>query len=128
MVALLGLALAGCGSPSADLFEVERSGRDRNANLDLVVSDGGKVSCNGSEHELGAERLLKARQLTRDLEPQAQLSIELPDGPGAILSYRARLEAGTIAFSDTSSQVPGTFLRLAAFTSDVAENVCGIQR
>jgi hypothetical protein len=31
-VVLLALALAGCGSPAADLFVVKRSGADRNAN------------------------------------------------------------------------------------------------
>jgi hypothetical protein len=124
----LALAVGGCGAPSPDLFEVERTGRDRNANVDLVVSDGGSVTCNGAEHALGAERLLQARQLERDLEPQAQLSLELPRGRGAILSYRARMEAGTIAFSDTSRDVPAPFQRLAAFTADVAENVCGIER
>jgi hypothetical protein len=127
-VAALALALAGCGAPSPDLFEVVRSGRDRNANVDLVVSDGGSVTCNGTERSLGAERLLQARQLVRDLEPQAELSLELPRGQGAILSYRARMEAGTIAFSDTSRGVPAPFERLAAFTADVAENVCGIER
>jgi hypothetical protein len=126
--AVLALSLAGCGAPSADLFEVVRSGRDRNANVDMVVSDGGTVTCNGKRRDLGAERLLTARQLARDLEPQAELSIQLPRGPGAILSYRARMEAGTIAFSDTSRGVPAAFERLEAFTADVAENVCGIER
>ena len=126
--AALALTVAGCGGPSADLFEVTRSGSDRNANIEMVVSDGGTVTCNGDLHDLGAKRLLAARQLARDLEPQAELSIQLPRGPGAILSYRARMEAGTISFSDTSHGVPAAFERLEAFTADVAENVCGIER
>jgi hypothetical protein len=128
-VAALALtAAAGCGGPAADLFEVTRSGSDRNANVEMVVSDGGTVTCNGKVHDLGAKRLLAARQLVRDLEPQAELSIQLPRGPGTILSYRARMEAGTISFSDTSRGVPAAFERLEAFTADVAENVCGIER
>jgi hypothetical protein len=119
---------AGCGTPPPDLFVVERSGADENANLELVVSDGGSVSCDGKEHPLDADRLLTARQLERDLEPQAELSIELPPGPGSELSYRVSMENGTIAFSDRSPGVPRTFLRLAAFTKDVAEDVCGIER
>jgi len=125
---LLALAVAGCGTAPPDLFVVERSGADRNANLELVVSDGGSVSCNGKEHPLDADRLLAARQLLRDLSPQAELSIELPPGPNSDLSYRVSMESGTIAFSDTSRGVPRTFLRLAAFTKDVAERVCGIER
>jgi hypothetical protein len=122
------VALAACGTPPPDLFLVERSGADRNANLELLVSDGGSVKCNGEEHPLDADRLLTARRLLRDLEPQAELGIELPPGPGSQLTYRASMEKGTIAFSDRSEGVPQTFQRLAAFTKDVAERVCGIER
>ena len=128
MLVLLGAAVAGCGSAPPDLFVVERTGADVNANLGLLVSDGGSVRCDGEEHPLDAARLLTARELERDLEPQAELSISLPPGPGTVLSYRVRLEAGTVAFSDRSPGVPRTFQRLAAFTSDVAERVCGIER
>jgi hypothetical protein len=128
LLLLLALALAGCGTPPPDLFLVERSGADRNANLELVVSDGGKVTCNGDEHTLDAERLLTARRLLREIEPQAELGIELPPGPRSQLSYRATMEKGTIAFSDTSEGIPQTFQALAAFTTDVAERVCGIER
>ena len=125
---MLVIALAGCGSPPADLFSVERSGADPNANVELVVSDGGSVTCDGEEHALYADRLLTARQLLRDLEPQAELGIELPRGPGTNLSYRVSMEAGSVAFSDRSPGVPRTFQRVAAFTTDVTERVCGIER
>ena len=124
----LAAALAGCGNAPPDLFAVERSGADPNANVDVVVSDGGSVTCDGKTHELDAQRLLTARQLVRDLEPQAELGIELPRGPGTQLSYRVSMEAGSLAFSDRSPGVPRTFLRLAAFTKDVTEDVCGIVR
>ena len=121
--------LGGCGSPSADLFEVVRRGPDRNANVRLLVSDDGTVRCNrGKPKPMGAERLLTARELARDLEKQAALGLELPRERGSILSYRARLEAGTIAFSDRSRGLPGSFNRLAAFTADVAERVCRLER
>ena len=127
VAALLAL-LCGCGTASPDLFVVERSGADRNANVELLVSDGGSITCNGKEHALDADRLLTARRLQRDLAPQAELSIRLPPGPGSQLSYRVTMETGTIAFSDRSRGVPPTFQRLAAFTTDVTERVCGIER
>ena len=126
--ALLVVALTGCGTASPDLFEVRRSGEDRAANLTLVVNDGGTVTCNGEEHPLDADRLLTARELARDLTEQAELGVELPPGPGAVLRYRVRMEAGTVSFSDTSRGNPPSFLRLAGFTKDVAERVCGIVR
>ena len=75
-----------------------------------------------------ADRLLTARQLVRDLSPQAELGIELPRGPGTNLSYRVSMESGSVAFSDRSPGVPRTFQRVAAFTKDVTERVCGIER
>jgi hypothetical protein len=123
------LLLAGCGSPAADLFEVKRSGADRNANLTLLVSDDGSVTCNNGERRpIPNETLLKARQLERGLSPQAELHLVLPPGPNAVLSYRVRLEAGTVAFADTSRPLPSAFAQLTAFTSDVSERVCGIVR
>ena len=124
----LAAILVGCGTESPDLFAVERSGPDREANLTLVVNDGGSVTCNGHEHSLDADRLLRARELSREIAKQAELGVELPPGPRADLSYRVRMEEGTIAFSDTSRGNPRSFFQLAAFTKDVAERVCGILR
>ena len=121
--------LAGCGAPSADLFVVTRSGKDRNANLKLLVSDDGTVTCNQRKPvPMGANRLLDARELARDLEKQAALGLELPKEKGSILAYKVRLEAGTIGFADTSRGLPKTFSRVEAFTADVAERICKIRR
>ena len=121
--------LAGCGSAPADLFVVHRTGSGRNARLTLLVQDDGYVVCNsGKARAISNAQLLDARQLARDLAPQAQLHVELPPGKGSVLSYRVRLQAGTISFSDTSRPLPGAFGRLTAFTADVSESVCGIKR
>ena len=129
-VLLAGLAvgaLSGCGQPPADLFEVTRTGEGPGADVTLVVSDGGTVSCNGAEPVALGKRLLTARELSRDLAEAATLGLELPPGRDPVLSYRVRLEAGEVAFSDTSAQKPASFDRLAAFVSDVSEHVCGIE-
>ena len=92
------------------------------------MSDGGSVRCDGKEHPLDAERLLTARQLLRDLEPQAELGIELPAGPGTQLSYRASMERRDDRLLRPLRGRANTFQRLAAFTTDVTERVCGIER
>ena len=121
--------LAGCGAESADLFAVQRSGADRNANVRLIVNDGGTVTCNrGKPKALPGKALLQARELARDLEAQAQLSIDLPPASNSILRYVVRTPAGRVAFSDTSARRPKSFDRLAGFTKDVVEDVCGIAR
>ena len=122
------MVLAGCGGPAGDLFEVKRSGADRAANLTLVVSEDGFVTCNGAKKTLPPDLLLRARQLTREMSEQAELNLALPAGPGAVLSYKARMAAGTIAFSDTSRPLPKSFTELTVYTKDVAEQVCGITR
>jgi hypothetical protein len=125
---LVALIAAGCGSPSADLFLVNRSGSDRNANLTLLVSDDGTVTCNGKKHEIPNDKLLDARKLTRALSPQAQLHLVLPPRPGAVLSYKVRMEAGTVTFSDTSRPLPTEFAELELFTKRISEEVCGLRR
>src|SRR3954447_19933799 len=127
-LALLAVGIAACGSAPPDLFEVIRSGPDRNANVTMVVNDGGQVSCNRKQHELDAKDLLRARALLRALEPQAELNLSLPRGPRSELSYRVRMEAGEVRVSDTSPCNPASFFRLAALTKDVTERICGLER
>jgi len=127
-LALCVVLLAGCGGPAGDLFEVERSGADRAANITLVVSDDGFVTCDGAKKELPPDLLLRARQLARDMSVQAELNLTLPAGADPVLSYKARMGAGTISFSDTSRPLPKSFTELTVYTKDVAERVCGVSR
>ena len=90
------LAVIGCGGQAPDLFEVRRSGADRNANLTLLVSDGGTVTCDGHEHPISNEQLLAARGLARELAQQAELNLALPPGPTPVLSYRVRMAGGEV--------------------------------
>jgi hypothetical protein len=129
LAVVLALAFTGCGQTSPDLFEVQRSGSDPNANVDLVVNDGGTVECNkGKSLALPGTELLDARELARQLEKLGALSIELPPAPNSILRYRVRTESGTVAFSDTSASKPKTFDQVIAFSKDVIENTCKINR
>jgi hypothetical protein len=128
-ILLAGLLLvAGCGGPAGDLFEVTRSGADHNANVTLVVSDDGFVTCDGVKKTLPPDLLLRARQLARDLSQQAELNLTLPAGASSVLSYKARMAAGSVSFSDTSRPLPASFTALTIYTSDVAKQVCKITR
>ena len=127
-LALGALALAACGTPSADLFVVHRSGSVPEARLTLLVSDGGTVECNGRKHDLSDPLLLQARDLARDLERPAGRGVRLAPGPNAVLSYDVRLEDGSVRFSDTSRGQPAVFRRLAFFVREVARQACGLAR
>jgi hypothetical protein len=127
-LAVAALAASGCGSAPPDLFAVQRSGEGARARLELIVNDGGAVRCNGHSHAIDAERLLTARRVARELAKQAELGLELPPGRNTVLSYRVRMEAGAVAFSDSSANLPRSFSAVEAFTKDIAEDVCGISR
>ena len=128
-LAVLTLGPAGCGYAQPDLFEVQRSGADRNANVNLVVNDGGTVSCNrGTPIALPGPQLLTARDLARRLEQEATLSIDLPPAHNSILRYKVVTPSGSVAFSDTSAGKPHSFDRLVQFSQDVIEGVCKIRR
>ena len=97
--------------------------------MDVVVNDGGQRELQRrAPSRSTADLLLRARQILRDLEPQAELGLELAPGPGPQLRYTARMEAGTVSFADTSRGNPRSFLALAAFTKAVTEDVCGLER
>lgn len=120
---------AGCGTPPADLFEVTRTGRDANANVRLLVSDGGSVRCDDAEPKaIDGPTLLEARDIARAVGEHAELAIELPPGKNPTLSYRVRVEAGTVTFTDRSEGRPEAFDRVVAFTAKVTEEVCGLER
>jgi hypothetical protein len=128
MAAVMAVLLAGCGARPPDLFAVDRTGTGANAQLRMVVNDGGSVTCNGHDHPLDPQRLLRARAVARELAEPAQLHLELPPGRGSILSYKVSVEQGTVSFADTSARLPPSFTAVEVLTKDIAEEVCRISR
>jgi hypothetical protein len=121
--------LSGCGTPSADLFVVDRSGSIPGAHLRLLVSDGGTVECNGGKaRQLPDPDLLTARELARRLDALAKESVNLPPARGSILRYSVRLEPGSVVFSDNSPGQTPELRQLALFTRRVAQHVCRLPR
>jgi hypothetical protein len=86
------------------------------------------VTCDGREHPLDSNTLLRARKAAKDLADQAQLHLALPRGERSQLSYRVQTEDGTVSFSDTSAHLPPAFTEVELLTKDIAEDVCGITR
>jgi hypothetical protein len=122
-------ALAGCGTPSKDLFLVERSGEGPGASLTLLVSDDGSVRCNGEKpKDMGSKRLIDARGIEHDLVDQGDEQKVFRPGKNSVLSYTVRFEDGTIRFSDTSPNLPSDLFQLAAFTRELSKQVCGLPR
>jgi hypothetical protein len=127
-LALAAFAAAGCGNrTSPDLFALERGGSVPGARLTLRVQDDGQVGCNGgARRRLPGELLLDAREIARGLNGVAPRT--LAPGARSILSYRLRLEAGTVRFSDSSRGQTKEMYLAQAFARQVARQVCGLPR
>jgi hypothetical protein len=121
-------ALAACGTPSADLFVVERTGSLPDARLTLVVGDGGTVECDGTERPISNGRLLEARELARDLEPVLARGADLPGGSRALLRFRVLGEDGDVRFADVTASRRPVLARVVAFTRGVAREACRLAR
>jgi hypothetical protein len=125
--AVAGVA-GGCGTPSPDLFVVNRTGTIPGATLVLRAIDDGTVVCNGKEHDGGSDRLITARKLQRELAPLAERGLTVATTEQSVLRYRVRLEEGVITFPDTATRSRPVLARLVAYVRDVARNVCGLPR
>ncbi len=126
--AVASLASA-CGTPSADLFVVDRTGSLPDAKLTLRVGDGGTVRCDGGdERPISSEDLLDARQLTEDLRPLLDRGTRLPTREGSLLQYRVTGGEGEARFADNSPGQPEAFAELIRFTRRIAMSACGRDR
>ena len=119
---------AGCGTPSADLFVIERSGELPDARVTMVIGDGGAVECDGTERSMSNDRLLEARELADDLAPLLDRRLRLPVPDAALLRYRILGEGGEIRFADASPRLPPELGRLVRFSRAVATEACGLER
>lgn len=130
-----GALLAGCGGEAPELFTVQRDGVGEGAALTLRVTDDGRVSCDGGPTAiLPSERILDARELTRDLRDVAERRRAFPPRPGTTFRYTVELPANAdsaaaeLAFADTSPGLPAPAKRLQAFTRLVSKQTCGRER
>ena len=124
LVASGALALAACGGPAASLFGVQRSGTIAGANLRLVPSGDGSVTCNGRSHELPDPLLLTAENLADDLTTPSSKGVRLSSGSHPVYTYVVVTPSGTFSFSDDSPHLTGTMHQLAAWVRTVGRTVC----
>jgi len=128
-LALVALALTGCGAASPDVFLLTRSGSLPGARLTLLVNDGGTVRCNGGKpRALPDKRLLDARRIAEDLSDDAKAGLTLPAPSDSLLRYRLRTQDGTVTFSDVDAARRRELGPVVEFARVVAQDVCGLPR
>ncbi len=124
-VALLVLAIAGCGESVElpDLFVVRRTGGG--AKLTLIVNEGGGVRCDGeATRQLSDAQLVLARGLQEELESPSAKHLVLPARPGSVFGYDLRDEKGTVRFADNSAGQTPAMRHLAYLVLEIEQKVC----
>jgi len=124
LTAVTAVALAACGGPAADLFEVIRSGSIPGADVTLIPSGDGTVRCNGHRHELPDPLLLTAENLADNLTTPASKALRLPSGPHPIYTYVVDTPSGVFSYSDDSPHQGSTLRQLQAWVLTVVQKVC----
>jgi hypothetical protein len=120
---------AACGTPSRDLFVVDRTGSLPDAKLTLRVGDGGTVRCDGGEEKpFSNDDLLDARQIEKDLKPLLDDDLTLPAEEGSVLQYRVTGGEGVVRFADNSERKPEVFAEIIRLTRKLAMEACGRDR
>ena len=123
--ALLGVA---CGTPSPDLFVVERDGTVPGAKLTLLVSDQTARCNDGPAENLTSAQIIEARDIRRDLLLVQTGDEPIPQAPPAqIFRFVVRTERGALRYPDTQ-QRPAVLPRLSRFVRRVAIDTCGLER
>jgi hypothetical protein len=128
VVLLMGASLSACGTPSPDLFVVNRDGTVPGAKLTLLVSDQ-SARCNGAPAKpLTSAQILEARGLVRDLLALQRSQDAIPNaGAAQIFSFVVETEEGKLRYPDVQ-QRPDVLPRLTRFVRRVAIDTCGLQR
>ncbi len=125
---LAGAGLAACGTPSPDLFVVDRDGTVPGAKLTLLVSDQ-SARCNGAPaRPLTSPQIIEARALRRELIDLQLSKDAIPDaGRAQFFSFAVQTEEGTLRYPDRQ-QRPEVLPRLTRFVRRVAIDTCGLPR
>ena len=122
------LALAACGTPSPDLFIVDRDGTVPGAKLNLLVSDT-SVRCNHRPAvPLTSAQTIEGRDILEELLRVQTGDVANPTQPASqIFRYTITDEKGKLSFPDTA-QRPEILPRTALFTRRLAIDTCKLTR
>ena len=128
VMASAAFATLACGTPSPDLFVVERYGTVPGARLTLLVSDQTARCNDGPARNLTSGQIIEARDIKRDLLLVQTGGEPIPEAPPAqIFRFAVRTEEGTLRYPDTQ-QRPQVLPRLSRFVRRIAIDTCGLER
>lgn len=122
--------LVACGTQRpADLFLVKRTGQINGANLTLLVSDDGTVSCNGgAKRSIPDGLLLEARDLAQRLPADSGYRVADRGATRPVYAFTVRFGGGSASWQDGNPRAPSTFREIGYFTRRIARETCGLPR
>jgi hypothetical protein len=127
--ALAACALGGCGAGYSDLFLVRRTGVLPDADVQIVVNDGGTISCDRGEfRRLPSRLLLDGRDIMRSLREDLEFGKVHPRPPNAQYRFRVDAPDGTISFSDTDGASDPDLGRMVLLVRQLSQQMCGLAR
>jgi len=125
VTAALSLGACGLNVRSPDVLLLTRTGQG--TRLTLLIGDGGTISCDGrSPKSLSDSLLIRARDLAVNLASDATRNLRLAAGPGTIFSYRIKLPAGTVVFSDHDTAHHPVLAQAEVFAAETAQQACNL--
>lgn len=123
----VAVSLGACGFDvrSPDVLLLTRTGQG--TTLTLLINDGGSISCDGRPAKpLSDSLLIRARDLAVNLSGDATANLHLPAGAGTIFTYRIKLQAGTVVFSDHDATRHPILAQAEVFAAQTAQQACNL--
>lgn len=128
---IAALLVWGCGGTqrTSDIFVIKRTGSIAGANLTLLVSDDGTVTCNGGPRRpIDGSLLIEARGLSEDFAADIGRPAAGDPPINSIYRFTVQSGAGSASWTDGSLGLPQSFLKISQFTRKVAKGACGLAR
>ena len=121
-----GVLAAGCGGEAGDLMAIEVSGgKGRGNDLDIVIADNGRASCNdGPSENIPSDLLIDAREAERELGDLAEQGETFGEATGDQRAYVVRIKGGTVRWVEGEQDLPEELPRTQLLTLRLDRLLC----
>ena len=116
--------LAGCGGGAGDLLAIDVTGGPGGTQR-LVVASDGRARCNGSGLDpIDSDRLIKAREVERDVHDYAANGDNFDAGAKGRRSYTLRTDDGSVRWQEGASGLPKALSKAQLLALQLGRQLC----
>lgn len=124
-LALLCLALAGCGSSPGDILGLGMSGGPLRTPLRMHVMEDGRAACNAKPlHQLPSALVLEARNIVREAKPLTKHDTRFPATAPGRRTFELRTPDGTVDWGDGAPGVPTVLSQAEQLALQLEQRLC----